>query len=59
MKRGLNKKIWVNKVDSFSAAENFDSEYNNAITPSLRLDEMQLLREQYFKMNKEAEGAHR
>lgn len=55
----MKKKIWVNKVNSFSAAEAFDDEYYRAKTPSQRLDEMQFLREQYFKINKEAENAHR
>jgi len=55
----MKKKIWVNKVDSFSAAEKFDDEYHRTQTPAQRLDEMQFLREQYFKMNKEACDAHR
>ena len=39
--------------------EEFDDEYYRARTASQRLDEMQFLREQYFKMNKEARNAHR
>lgn len=55
----MKKKIWVNIAKSFSAAEKFDDEYYKRQTPAQRLDEMQFLREQYFKMNKEAEDAHR
>jgi hypothetical protein len=55
----MNKTIWVNKVDSFSAAEKFDDEYYRTQTAVQRLDEMQFLREQYLKMNKEACDAHR
>ena len=55
----MKKKIWVNRASSFSAAEKFDDEYYRARTASQRLDEMQFLREQYFKMNKEARDAHR
>jgi hypothetical protein len=53
------KKIWVHKVNSFSAAEKFDDAYYKAQTPSERLSDVQLLREQYFKMNKKAGDAHR
>lgn len=55
----MKDKIWVNKADSFSAAEKFDEEYYRTQTAVQRLDEMQFLREQYFKMNKEACDAHR
>ena len=55
----MKKKIWINKPDTFSVAEKFDHEYYRTLTASQRLDEMQFLREQYFKMDKEAEDAHR
>ena len=55
----MKKKIWINKADSFDAAEEFDNQYYKTQTAAQRLDEMQFLREQYFKMNKEAEDAHR
>ena len=55
----MKKRIWANKVDSFSAAEEFDKQYYREQTAAQRLDEMQFLREQYFKMNKEAGDAHR
>lgn len=55
----MKKRVWVNKAASFSAAEEFDDAYYRARTPSQRLDEMQFLREQYFKMDEEAGDAHR
>ena len=55
----MKKKVWVNIAGSFSAAEEFDSEYYKAQTPDQRLDAMQFLREQYCKMNKKAGDAHR
>ena len=55
----MKKKVWVNIVHSFSAAEKFDDEYCKAQTAVQRLDEMQFLRDQYFKMNKEAGNARR
>jgi hypothetical protein len=55
----MKRKIWVNIADSFSNAEDFDSEYYKKQTPDERLDAMQFLREQYCKMNKKAEDAHR
>ena len=55
----MKKKIWANIVNSFSDAEKFDDEYYRSQTPLQRLDEMQFLREQYMKMNQEAEDAHR
>ena len=55
----MKKKIWINKADSFAAAEKFDDQYYRSHTAAQRLDEMQFLREQYFKMNEEAGNAHR
>lgn len=55
----MKQKVWVNKAESFADAERFDSEYYENQTPERRLDTMQLLREQYCKMNKKAGDAHR
>ncbi|MBN1843968.1 MAG: hypothetical protein JW883_17035 [Deltaproteobacteria bacterium] len=55
----MKKRIWVNRAGSFSEAEEFDDKYRKAQTATERLDEMQFLREQYFKMNQEAGDAHR
>ena len=54
----MKKTIWINKADSFAAAEEFDDKYYRSHTAPQRLAEMQFLREQYFKMNKEAGDEH-
>lgn len=55
----MKKKVWVNIANSFLSAEKLDNEYYKTQTAVQGLDEMQILREQYFKMNKEARDAHR
>ncbi|MCK4642766.1 hypothetical protein KAU32_03920 [bacterium] len=45
------KKIWMNRPKSFEEAEKFDIQYYLNMTPEERLDIMQLLRDEYFKMN--------
>ena len=46
------QKIWVNKADSFSDAEQFDQSYYSEMLPSDKLDTMQWLREEYFRSQK-------
>ena len=46
------KKIWVNKVDSFDAAQEFDDDYYLSMNSKERLETVQFLREIYFKMKK-------
>ncbi|MBU4377297.1 MAG: hypothetical protein KKD29_07515 [Candidatus Omnitrophica bacterium] len=46
------KKIWINKASSFRDAERFDRDYYLAMGASKRLEEMQLLREIYYKIKK-------
>lgn len=46
------KKIWVNKVDSFDAAQEFDDDYYLSMSSKERLETVQFLREIYFKMKK-------
>ncbi|MDP3789113.1 MAG: hypothetical protein Q8R48_01780 [Candidatus Omnitrophota bacterium] len=46
------KKIWINKASSFREAEKFDKEYYLAMGASKRLEEMQRLREIYYKIKK-------
>ena len=46
------KKIWVNKANSFKAAERFDNDYYLKMTSSERLETVQFLREEYFKIKK-------
>jgi len=44
--------IWVNKTHSFKEADSFDINYYKRMTPWERLEEMQVLREQFFKIKK-------
>ena len=46
------KKIWVNKVDSFDAAQEYDDDYYLSMSSKKRLETVQFLREIYFKMKK-------
>lgn len=46
------KKIWVNKVASFDAAQEFDDDYYLSMSSKERLETVQFLREIYFKMKK-------
>ena len=43
------KKIWINKVNSFKEAEEFDRKYYARMTPEERLSIVQELREIHFK----------
>ena len=47
------KSIWVHKATSFKKAEDFDKDYYLNMSSSNRLELMQLLREQYFKLKKQ------
>jgi len=51
-RRKQMQKIWVNKADSFSDAEQFDQSYYSEMLPSDKLDTMQWLREEYFRSRK-------
>ena len=44
------KKIWVNKIDTFEAAERFDESYYLSMSKTERLETVQFLRELYFKI---------
>ncbi len=44
------KRIWVNKVDTFEAAQRFDELYYLSMSRIERLETMQFLREIYFKI---------
>ena len=45
------KKIWVNKAKSFEEARDFDNEYYQRLSSAERVESVQILREEYFKMN--------
>jgi len=51
-RQGMKKKIWINKADSFGAAQEFDNAYYLAMSRKERLETVQFLRETYFKMKK-------
>ncbi|MFH1854572.1 MAG: hypothetical protein ABH815_04595 [Candidatus Omnitrophota bacterium] len=44
------KKIWVHKVNSFKKAKDFEVKYYSDLSGSERIDIVQFLREQYFKL---------
>lgn len=44
------KKIWMNKAHSFLEAERFDEQYYEVMSGKEKIDTIQFLREQYFKM---------
>ncbi|MEW6686045.1 MAG: hypothetical protein AB1393_07560 [Candidatus Edwardsbacteria bacterium] len=53
------KKIWLKKTDSFDEAEGFDNNYYLKMNSSKRLQIMQFLREEYFKIRKEIKDESR
>jgi len=44
-------KMWVNKAGSFEEAEAFDTEYYKNMSAIDRIETIQILREQHFKLN--------
>ncbi len=46
-------KIWVNKADSFEEAERFDRDYYLKMTSSERLEIVQFLKENFYKIKNE------
>ncbi len=46
------KKVWIKKTKSFKSVSQFDIDYYLSMSPSERLDTMQLLREMVFKIKK-------
>ena len=51
------KKIWIHKASSFREAEKFDADYYQGMTPSERLETVQLLREESFNIRGRRGGA--
>ncbi|HJX34771.1 MAG TPA: hypothetical protein VJ373_06295 [Desulfatiglandales bacterium] len=47
----MKQKIWVKKTGSFSEAQDQDLRYYLNMTPQERIETVQFLREQYFKIN--------
>jgi len=48
----MTKKIWINKSDSHEAAQEFDFEYYLSMSSSERLETVQFLREEFYKVKK-------
>lgn len=53
------KKIWINRAENFKEAERFDADYYRNMTPEERIDAMELLRKEYWKLKKGGLNAHR
>jgi hypothetical protein len=45
------KKIWVNRTRSFEEAQDFDNTYYLSLSSTERVESVQILREQYFKLH--------
>lgn len=46
------KTIWVHKAKSFAEAIEYDRRYYAAMTPEARLEIVQMLREEYFRVHR-------
>ena len=46
------KKIWAHKANSFKKAKDFEVKYYSDLSGSERIDIVQFLREQYFKLKR-------
>lgn len=55
----MKRKIWIHKAESFKEAEEFEEQYYRKMSDEEKLGTVQLLREAYGKINKEARNAHR
>ena len=53
------KKVWIHKANSFKEAERFDERYYSNMDGSERLDMVQFLREEHFKMRGQLKNASR
>ena len=48
----MKRKIWINKLNSFRKAEDFEVLYYLSMTPEERLTDVQLCRDEYLKIKK-------
>ncbi len=48
----MQNKIWVKKFNSFDAAHQFDDTYYLSMTETERIETVQFLREEFWKMSK-------
>lgn len=51
--KNSTKKIYFHKTNSFKKAEKFAEDYYLSLTSSHRLSEVQLCREEYYKIKKQ------
>jgi len=49
----MSEKIWVRKLKSFAESQEFDDSYYLSVSEKERLETVQFLREEYWKLNKE------
>ena len=49
----MSEKIWVRKLKSFAESQEFDDFYYLSVSEKERLETVQFLREEYWKLNKE------
>lgn len=45
------KKIWINRANSFDEARDFDNTYYSSLSSTERVENVQILREEYFKIH--------
>ena len=43
------KRIWINKAGSVQEADQFEAEYYKGLSPEVRVETVQVLREMHFK----------
>ncbi len=48
----MKKKVWFHKSYSFKEAQEFDDSYYLALSPAERLEMVQFLREEHWKLKK-------
>ena len=46
------RNVWMRKVDSYEEAQSLDKEYYLSMSPKKRLEIVQTLREEYYKIKK-------
>ena len=51
--------MWVNKAESFDAAKEYDNDYYLSMSEKERLETVQFLREEYFKIKKGSDDENR
>jgi len=47
------RNVWIRKVNSYEEAHDLDREYYLSMTPKKRLEIVQILREEFYKIKKD------